>query len=222
MARGMLLQVDAAGSVAGFWTRNGDAIESLGIYAGGILGYALIVNTFYQIISKRVMFAGKSVDGELRVGGPGRGFLYLMMFPLVSFAFFLLLSLSLLFLGGENQTPAQVITLSFAVVAAVRIAAYFSEATSHDVAKMLPLGLLGVILVQAQFQSLTESVAQLRSFFDHADLVALYFGVVVVLEYLLRGVYLTVGHRPRSGPPEPQPRRTGKAREPTPARTRAQ
>jgi len=200
----MLLQADLAGSLAGFWTRNGDAIESLGIYAGGILAYALIVNTFYQVISKRVMFAGKTVDGEVRVGGPGRGFLYLMLFPLVSFLFFLLLSLSLLFLGGENQTTDQVITLSFAVVAAVRIAAYFSEPTSHDVAKMLPLGLLGVILVQAEFQSLRESVAQLRAFFDHVDLVALYFGVVVVLEYALRSFYLAVGHRPRKRtPPEP-------------------
>ncbi len=184
------LQQDAIGQATTFWERNGDAVESLGVYAGGILAYALIVNLFYQHISKRVMFAGKTVDGRVRVGGPARGFLYLMLFPLVSFLFFLLLSLSLLFLGGDQQTPQQVITLSFAVVAAVRIAAYFSEATSHDVAKMLPLGLLGVILVQAEFQSITESVRQLGDFFDHADLVALYFAVVVVLEYVLRSVYL--------------------------------
>lgn len=184
------LQADAAGTVGGFWARNGDAIESLGIIAAGILVYGLVVNTFYQIISKRVMFAGKTVDGRVRVGGPARGFLYLMLFPLVSFAFFLVLSLALLFLGGENQTPQQVITLSFAVVAAVRTAAYFSEATSHDVAKMLPLGLLGVILVQAEFQSVRESIDGLLDFFDHADLVALYFGIVVVLEYVLRTLYL--------------------------------
>ncbi len=201
------LQTDALTTVGTFWERNGEAIESLGIIAGGILVYGLIVNLFYQIISKRVMFAAKTYDGRDHVGGPGRGFVYLMMFPLVSFAYFLVLSFALLFLGGEHQSPQQVITLSFAVVAAVRTAAYFSEATSHDVAKMLPLGLLGVILVQAEFQSARESVGQLKNFFDHSDLVILYFAIVVVLEYALRSCYMIADLSNHTKTPSAPPQR---------------
>ncbi len=181
-------------SFSTFWNNNQDAIEGFAVYTLGILIYALIVNLFYQHISKRVMFAGRTVRGRTRVKGPAKGWVYLMLFPMVSFAFFLLLSLSLLFLGSQNQTATQVVTFSFSLVAAVRVAAYFSEATSHDVAKMLPLGLLGVVVVQAQFSSLAESGRRLAEFFDHAGLVAFFFVIVVALEYGLRAFYIYVLH----------------------------
>ncbi len=203
MARGL---GGISASAAAFWDRNGEAIEGFSVYTTGILVYALIVNLFYQHISKRVMFAGRTVRGRTQVPGPGRGWIYLMLFPIVSFAFFLLLSLSLLFLGSRNQTPAQVVTFSFSLVAAIRIAAYFSEATSHDVAKMLPLGLLGVVIVQAEFSSLAESSRRLRDLVDYADLVAFFFLIVVALEYGLRAFYIFVLHE------QPPHRRGGRNR----------
>lgn len=192
-----------------FWANNGDAIETLGIYAGGILVYALLVNFFYQIISKRVMFGGTSVDGEVRVGGPLHGFLYLFLFPAFSFAFFLLLSVALIFLGPEDQDSRLIFTLAMAVVLAVRVAAYFSEATSHDVAKMLPLGLLGVVLVTAELANFADSVQRLLEMWDHIGLILLYFGVVIVVEYLLRSVYLIlhVTRRTKTPPKPPRPPR---------------
>lgn len=188
-----------------FWAQNGDAIETLGLYAGGIMFYALVVNFFYQIISQRVMFAGKEKAGKRAVGGPLNGFLYLMAFPLFSFAFFLLLSLSLIFLGGSDQAPQITFTLAMAVVLAVRVTAYFSEPTSHDVAKMLPLGLLGVMLVKAEVADLAGSIERMKQIFDHVDLIALYFGIVVITEYLLRSIYLIVMVSRGGGktPPEP-------------------
>ncbi len=190
----MLLQADATDPSAwrDFWFKFGDDIETLLIYAAGIAVYGLVVNGFYQIISKRVMFAGKTVDGRVHMGGPGRGFLYLAMFPLVSLGFFLLLSSSLLFLSAGEHDPALVFTLSLAIVLAVRATAYVSEPTSHDVAKMLPLGLLGVMLVKAEVIEFLDAVRQLREIAEHLDLVALYFGIVVVVEYALRSVYLVV------------------------------
>ncbi len=192
-----------------FWEQNGDAIETLGVYGGGIMVYALIVNFFYQIISKRVMFAaGKGADAA-HVGGPLHGFLYLILFPLFSFAFFLLLSAALIFLGGNEQTLSLTFTLAMAVVLAVRVTSYFSEPTSHDVAKMLPLGLLGVMLVRAEVADLQESLARLARVTDYADLVALYFGIVVVVEYLLRTIHLLVKvvRNDRKPPPMPRERR---------------
>ncbi len=192
-----------------FWANHGDAIETLTIFGGGILVYALLVNFFYQIISKRVMFGGTSVDGEVRVGGPLHGFLYLIMFPAFSFAFFLLLSVALIFLGPNDQDSRLIFTLAMAVVLAVRVAAYLSEATSHDVAKMLPLGLLGVVLVTAELGNFRDSVQRLGEMWDHIGLVALYFGIVVVTEYMLRSVWLIahVAKRSKTPPKPPRPPR---------------
>lgn len=210
--------LDGAQEVAtSFWSSNGQAIETLGIYAGGIMFYAIVVNFFYQILSNRVMFGATVVDGRRAVGGPLHGFLYLILFPLFSFAFFLLLSVALIFLGGEDQELGLTFTLAMAVVLAVRITAYFSPATSHDVAKMLPLGLLGVMLVQAEFANIARSLSQLAELPDYLGLVALYFGIVVLVEYLLRTIYLVVvlikgDDAPPAAPPrEDRPPRPSRA-----------
>jgi len=156
--------------------------------------YALVVNAFYQIISKRVMFAGKEESGKIRLGGPGAGFLYLLAFPMVSFAFFLLLSAALLYLGDFAESTGSVenvFTLAMAIVLAVRVSAYFSEATSHDLAKMLPLGLLGVALVRADFtKTFGESLSAITGLLDEWRIVLVYFAIVVIAEYLLRSIYL--------------------------------
>lgn len=191
MAVGPLTGALAQASVQDFWAENGDAVEKLLVFAGGILLYALVVNFFYQIISKRVMLGAKEQNGRTSVGGPGRGFVYLMAFPLLSFAFFLVLSMALSFLS-KDADPVQVLTLAMAIVAAVRMAAYFSESASHDLAKMLPLGLLGVFLVQFNPVDLMDAADTVTGIFDHSGLLLLYLGIVVVLEYVLRTVYLIV------------------------------
>jgi len=181
------LMQSAAGS---FWADYGSDIKTMIFFGGGILIYALIVNAFYQVISQRVMFSAKTVDGKRHVGGPGRGFLYLALFPVISLSFFLVISAALLFLGGSEKTPQEVFTLSMAIVAAIRVAAYFSEATSHDVAKMLPLGLLGVFLVNTDFSGLEQSFENMFTILDNLDLVAIFFAIVVFLEYTLRLLYV--------------------------------
>lgn len=192
------MAVEPLQEAGSFWDAHGSAIETLAIHSVAILAYALVVNLFYQVISRRVMFGGRKVGGKMRVQGPLRGFATLLLFPLVSFAFFLLLSLALLFMGTD-QAPALTITLAMAVVLAVRVAAYISEATSHDVAKMLPLGLLGVMLVRADVADAAASFRSMAGLVDEPLLIGLYFGVVVVVEYVLRIVWLAadrIRHEP--------------------------
>ena len=179
-----------------FWDQNQESVEAFLVYAAGILVYALVVNAFYQLMSKRVMFA--SGRGSALVHGTLNGLGYYVLLPLVSFAFFITLCLSLLFLGGPEQPAVHVITLSFALVAAVRIAAYFSEPTSHDVAKMLPLGVLGAVVAQSQFSTLAQSASRMADLFDHPSLIGFYFLVVVLLEFLLRSIYLLGAYERRS------------------------
>lgn len=168
----------------------GEEILGLLVLMAGILVYTLIVNEFYQRLSKRVMFAKKDEHGNVRSGFFG-WLSYIFLFPLVSFAFFVLLSLALLFLSEQGQDPMEVYTLSMAIVAAVRVAAYFSEEASHDLAKLLPLGLLGVFLVRYEFTGILAAFDQLTQALESLDVLLAYFVVVLVLEYslrLLRGI----------------------------------
>jgi FtsH-binding integral membrane protein len=174
----------AHGALESFWAEYGDPINVLLAYTVGILAYGLVINLFYQVLSHRVMLGRK--QGKDRVATGARSFAYVIMFPLISFAFFLLLSGALLFLSSGSKSPQTIFTIAMAVVLAVRVAAYFSEATSHDLAKLLPLGLLGVFLVTGEVSTLADSLAQMGEIFRSWQLVLTFFVIVVFAEYLLR------------------------------------
>lgn len=179
-----------------FWDEKGaDALKSLAVHSLGILVYGLVVNFYYQILSHRVMLGRK--QGAKRVSTSRRTFVYVLAFPLISFSFFLILSAALLFLA-EGVEPLAIFTLAMAILLAVRVAAYLSEATAHDLAKLLPLGLLGVILVRQDFStSLTASIDSMLEIFENLDVIGLFLVVVVAVEYLLRAIWSATGRRER-------------------------
>lgn len=162
----------------------GEIVELL-VLMGGILAYTLIVNEFYHRLDKRVMFGRRDEQGNVESGFAG-WLSYVLLFPLVSFAFFVLLSLALLFLSEQGQDPMEIYTLSMAILGAVRVAAYFNEEASHDLAKLLPLGLLGVFLVRFEFVGLVAAFRQLSQALENLDILLAFFVVILVLEYSLR------------------------------------
>ncbi|HJQ93001.1 MAG TPA: hypothetical protein VJ874_01815 [Candidatus Thermoplasmatota archaeon] len=182
-------------------------LAQLGLYAVGIALYTLAVLALYVPMSTRMMFARRF--GERRVATPARRFAYVLAFPLLSFAFFLLVAGSMVFLADFSEgslTPPEAMTIAMAIVLAIRICAYFSEHAAQDLARVMPLGLLGVILVTNQFADLRDSLQNLKAFADDLTLLALFFLVVVVTEFVLRLVYEVLG-RPGHGrdPRDPSP-----------------
>lgn len=183
--------------MADFWTEYGKQLTDLAILAGGITAYTLVVTWLYVPMGTRLMFAKRF--GEKAVATPGRRFLYVLLFPLVSFGFFLVVGGSMLFLsspevGGSNLTQPEILTISMALVLAIRVAAYFHEDGAQEVAKVMPLGLLGVVLVTGQFNSLGQSLANgFQGLQDNLALILVFFLVVVVVEFLLRGIYELAG-----------------------------
>lgn len=186
-----------------WWSEHGGPINVLLAYAFGILVYGLAVNALYQVLSHRVMLGRK--EGQTRVATPGRRFLYFLLFPLVSFTFFLILAAALLFMSSGSTSATTIFTIAMAVVMAVRIAAYFSEATSHDLAKTLPLGLLGVFLVIGDVKSLTDSLQRLWQIVDEWPTIATFFIIVVAVEFLLRGYRAVLVSMRRKRPPAEAP-----------------
>lgn len=177
----------------------GDDLVELAVYAVGIAVYTLAVIALYVPMSTRMMFARRF--GERRVATPVRRFAYVLVFPFLSFAFFLLVAGSMAFMSDFSQGGLSVratMTIAMAIVLAIRICAYFSEAAAQDLARVMPLGLLGVILVTNQFADLRESLENLRAMAGEGTLLGLYFVVVVGVEFVLRALYEVLG-RPGHG-----------------------
>lgn len=184
------------------WSGYESDLTSLGVYAVAIAFYTLAVIALYLPMSTRMMFARRF--GEHAVATPGRRFLYVITFPLLSFAFFLLVAGSTAFLSDFSAgalDAGDMMTISMAIVLAIRLCAYVSEEAAKDLARVMPLGLLGVILVTNRISDLRDSLSNLRDFADDPALLGLYFVVVVVVEFLLRAVYELLGRPHRRKAP---------------------
>ncbi len=212
-----------------------------------VLVYALIVNLFYDIISKRRMFVkqadvdaekeietklqqaedaekenkelvARAKDDEARQAAQDaaeesraaaaeamrdirrqmaqgnvsiwfRELRALFIFPLVGFLFFILLSANLVFIGSQRP-PLEIFSLSMAILLAVRIAAYISEPTAHDLAKMLPLALLGFYLINRTFAGIAEGNEALLEFINQWPLILRFLLLLTAVELVLRIIFL--------------------------------
>src|SRR5688572_33508398 len=82
----------------------GDDLAQLAVYGVGIAVYTLAVAVLYVPMGTRMMFAKRL--GERRVATAGRRFAYVLMFPLLSFLFFLVISASMLFMATFSADSA--------------------------------------------------------------------------------------------------------------------
>jgi hypothetical protein len=182
-------------------------LAALAVYGVGIALFTLTVALLYVPLGTRMMFARRF--GDRHVMTRARRFAYVLLFPLMSFAFFLVIALSMLFMSDVSSGllgTRQVLTISMGVVLAVRFCAYFSETAAVDLAKTMPLSMLAVTLVTNGFADLRDSLENLKAFDDDPTLLGLFFVIVVVVEFVLRVVYEILG-RPARGrdPRDPSP-----------------
>lgn len=188
-----------------FWEGFEAELTALALFSVGIAVYGLFIYFFYENLSRRNLLGDRFQNPGVGAGRAIlRGLRYILVFPAVTFVFFLLLAFSFFFLSGRSGQAAfdQILLISMAVVTSVRITAYISEPTSHDIAKLLPLGLLGVYLVtfNLDVDVLESAIANFRRFLTVdvlAGIVARYFLFLLLLESVLRLIYLAV--RPGKG-----------------------
>ncbi len=164
----------------------------------GIAVYAAIVGTFYTFLSRRVLYETKpenrkGISGLIhRFGGAVAVVLkYTFLFPAITFVWFAFIS-TFLFLLSRTVALETVFVLSISLVAAVRALAYYKQEIAVDLAKLLPLVMLGVLIVDPTLFSreLVESrVLQLAGALPEF---AAFVVFVVVLEWFLRVSYFFV------------------------------
>ncbi len=158
------------------------------IMALAIAAYAIILGTFYKTFSREKFFVLEHEKGETtrdQVTHIIAFFLkYTLAFPIITFVWFLFLSLFLTFLG--SQSAADVMYIAIAVVAATRVTAYWDEGIAEDLAKMLPLGLLAFFIGNPS--SLGASSFE-QKFFQITQVLPTameYFVYIVLMEWVLR------------------------------------
>ncbi|MGM5488325.1 MAG: hypothetical protein ACQESG_05225 [Nanobdellota archaeon] len=166
-------------------------VKPLLMYIIGISLYAVFVFKFYKFLAKRdilrmhVFLNRRGVLGYLQY--ESSLFLYilenLVIVPILVFFWFLILAV-LLMIIGKSHSPATLLLTSIAIVGAIRLTAYYNEALSQDLAKMVPFALLGVLLQQPDFFSFQH----IWTIIDTLPYMTLlyYLGLVVCLEFVLR------------------------------------
>lgn len=157
-----------------------------------ITAYAILIYQFYHFLSRRDVFGIKKVQPfqtETILSTIWNGIQAIIhyggIFPFFVFIWFAGFSV-LLSLIAKNLAPEQLLLVSVTFVGAIRITAYFTEDLSKDLAKLIPLVLLSVALVEPGFfsQILFEEKIKAISQLLPQSLSFLVF--IVVLEWVLR------------------------------------
>jgi hypothetical protein len=163
------------------------------MYVGGMVVYCLFVFMFYRRVSKRFIFAAKKEEKKRFLTRFLYGFQYTLISPLVLVAWAAVITLLLLLM--QNDIPlATGLLISMALLATIRITAYFNEGLSEDVAKTVPVSLLALFLVNMQIIKLPEFFAKVKQIPAVLDTLVIYFLFIVVLELILRA-YAAIAER---------------------------
>jgi len=153
----------------------------------------------YRALSDRNLFNFLKKHGELphpsivdRILYTTR---YAVLFPLYSFAGFLIIACSLFIVTRpvEAATQDQLLFVAIALVGTIRIAAYVSEHLAEDVAKLIPLSTIALVINNPAQMHLTEFLPIISSFAHRIPSFAIYLVFIAVLEIALRFSLWVVG-----------------------------
>lgn len=160
-------------------------LQTLLMYGGGIAAYTALVFAFYHNIARRDPLHSASRAGWW--GKTVHAAETAFTFPVLSFGYFALLSLSLFILSKPITETAQILLLSMAAVLGVRVTAHLSESMSEDIAKLLPLSLLAVVLVDPGYLTFSTTFTRIGEAAMMAPVLAQYFVLFIIVEAALRG-----------------------------------
>jgi hypothetical protein len=169
-------------------------IFPLFIYTILIAIYGIFIWVFYKSVSKRDMFRLEIRDTrkawQKRIIHIIK---YVIAFPVLIFIWFAALTIILLFLS-KTQSTETILLISMALIAATRISSYYKEELSQEMAKILPLAVLGIFVVEPTFFSLQITISRFYEIPGLTALLANYLLFAIVLEFVLR-VWVTLKTR---------------------------
>lgn len=161
-------------------------------FALGIAVYSVFVFKLYHFVARRDIFRlhlrryNQASHARLRTLVDRLLYIaeYLFVLPIVIFFWFVIFAVLLILLSSQ---PAQLVALvSVAIIAAIRLCSYYSEDLSSDLAKMLPLALLGIFLLNIRAFDFGEILTVWPTAVSMASTLLYYLVFLVLLEWVLR------------------------------------
>ena len=113
------------------------------------------------------------------------------MFPVFAYFWFAALTLILTLLS-KDRSFSDILLIAFATVSAIRLAAYYNEELSRDMAKILPFAVLAIFLIDASFFKIAESLEALKEANDHRESIFYYLLFLIAVEFALRLILAVV------------------------------
>src|SRR3989344_6955305 len=171
-----------------------DIVFSLLLYTFIIFFYAVFVWFFYRTLSKRDLFH-LAIKEQHHVWRRQLLYIikYLVFFPIFTFLWFAIMSLIMIMLSKSYTTEA-ILVISMAMIAATRITAYYNRQLSEDIAKILPLGVLAIFIVDPSYFSLSIAVSRFYELQTLIPLFANYLVFIIALEFMLRALLVITRH----------------------------
>ena len=167
-------------------------LQPLSLLILGIFFYAWFIFKFYRFLAKKDIFKlNLKKYNEERVGFFSAifgGLLYtveyLIIFPSIVFFWFLVVAT---FIGVISTRPfLHVLLASMSLVAAIRIAAYYNEDLSKDLAKMIPFALLGIFIIDVKLITIPDITNIFWQIISVWKSIVYYLLLTISLEIVLR------------------------------------
>lgn len=172
------------------------AITPLIIFVVGVVAYSIFIFKFYRFLARKDIFSfdlqkyNKTFFGVINklFGVLLYIIKYLIIFPLFIFFWFGVISIILIVLS-DNLEVKHILLVAMALVASIRVTAYYNEDLSKDLAKMFPFTLLAVFLLDITAFSYATFITQLSSIPSLWKQMIYYLVFTILLELVLRMVY---------------------------------
>jgi hypothetical protein len=176
------------------WSLTLRVFQTVGLYTLGFTIYATIIYFFYKRGSKRLLLThtpSKATGLRAFFANAWYAVEYLFLSPLILFLWGCIIA-TIVFLLAKNFAAEQALLAAMALLATIRVTAYFSEELSADVAKLVPLSLLAIVAFDA-------AAIDLAAFWTKVQTLPLLlvpslaaFAFIVILELILRIGYALV------------------------------
>ncbi|MFH1682886.1 MAG: hypothetical protein ABIA37_03745 [Candidatus Woesearchaeota archaeon] len=169
--------------------------KPLVLFIFGMVIYSIFIFKFYLFVSKRDIFKmdlaqyNRSEHPLLNktLGAILYTLEYILFLPLFTFFWFMVFTLFLVMMSKHDLQT--VLLISVAVIAAVRITAYYKEDLSKDLAKMLPFAMLGIFLLDMSYFNMAGAIQNFKQVINLWETLIYYLLFLIILEFILR-----IGH----------------------------
>lgn len=163
-------------------------LEPLIIFIIGMVIYSIFVFKFYKFISRKDIFRLSKGGQASILKKIGYALEYIFLFPIIAFFWFFVISVLLSILSGVVNSIGNIFMISMAIMATIRLAAYYNEELSRDIAKLIPFAMLAIFLLDISGLTLGAALIVLQQLPNSLNTLIYYFLFIVVLEFILRVV----------------------------------